>query len=588
MRPLSFNALRVLHLAIAIIIIQYLSFWLSIDGAATSVMSAIVVSQSLVGAQYLKARNRALGTALGIAFSCLVACCYPEQPLAFIAMSLIWFTFMTLVSSMVRSENAYLFQLAGYTYAFVAIPLLNNPGTAFHSLVFRATNVLLGMTVLVVTSLLLFLRYSNYDLQRSIDTLAALLQKIRWHSRSNGAVQQEDMRTLFGQLSPLIANRTSVRYELGLSLRQVNALGHFCWGGLWLVFYGNLLRHALPGGGRLSEQLHSDIEAVLSHMLAFSKRWRASSRAAHLSGHRPHYPEYQSLTQALKRGLRTLLITAALFAVWYITGWQAGSTMVTLGTVYAILLCNYPASLTAAKQITGGTLQGVVASWLFIQLVYGLPWPGEYPWLWFAFQLPFLGYGGARLVSAKGFLIGVTFLTTFYFCFQPDNTAMIGFDAWVGDALGATVGMIIAGIGLTVIFPERGHITNRQLLADSLARLEQKIVRNGSPSPQMMRAMQDKLRLSLSLPPYAKDDFLLQVNLMSLFVLVEYVHHHRLDPAILNALLAVVRCWRRGEWRAEGGEMAEMNDLRALQGVETGEVSACIVAIIDEIDGMTI
>lgn len=583
MRLLSFNALRVLHLTIAIIIIQYLSFWLSIDGTATSVMSAIVVSQSLVGAQYLKARNRALGTALGIGFSFLVASCYPEQPLAFISLSLIWFTFMTLVSSMVRSENAYLFQLAGYTYAFVAVPLLNNPATAFHSLVFRATNVLLGMTVLVVTSLLLFLRYSDYDLQRSMQALTQLLQTLR-NRRDKGAVQQEDLRALFSQLSPLIANRTSVRYELGLSLRQVNALGHFSWGVLWLLFYGNLLRHALPGGGGLVARLRQDIEAVLTPTLAFSQAWQAGP--APLSGRRPHYPEHKSLAQALKRGLRTLLITAALFAVWYITGWQAGSTMVTLGTVYAILLCNYPASLAAARQITVGTLQGVVAAWIFIQLVYGLPWPGEYPWLWFAFQLPFLGYGGARLVSAKGFLVGVTFLTTFYFCFQPDNLQMIGFDSYIGDALGATAGMVIAGVGLTVIFPERGHITNRQMIADSLARLEQKIVRNDSPSPQMMRAMHDKLRLSLSLPPCTADDFLLQVNLMSLFVLAELVHHHRLDPAILSALLAVVQRWRRGEWGAGGLTPQGLTSLMAQQSGEACEVSACIVAIVNEIARM--
>uniref|UniRef100_UPI00155DABFC FUSC family protein n=1 Tax=Escherichia coli TaxID=562 RepID=UPI00155DABFC len=112
---ISLSALRIIHLSIAIFIIQLCSFYFSIDGVATSIMSAIVVSQSFVGTLYLKARNRLIGTGLEILFSFIAAFLFPENPFFFIGLSLLWVTTMTVISSFVMSENAYIYQLAGYT-----------------------------------------------------------------------------------------------------------------------------------------------------------------------------------------------------------------------------------------------------------------------------------------------------------------------------------------------------------------------------------------------------------------------------------------------------------------------------------------
>ncbi|HGG8778865.1 TPA: FUSC family protein, partial [Enterobacter asburiae] len=64
-------------------------------------MSAIVVSQSFVGAQYLKARNRIIGTILGIMASFISAYLYVGNELYFIVFSMLWISFMSVMISLV-------------------------------------------------------------------------------------------------------------------------------------------------------------------------------------------------------------------------------------------------------------------------------------------------------------------------------------------------------------------------------------------------------------------------------------------------------------------------------------------------------
>ena len=70
------SEIRIFSLITAIFIIELVSFYFNISGGPTAVMSAIVVSQSFIGAQYLKARNRIIGTVLGIVISFLSSYLY--------------------------------------------------------------------------------------------------------------------------------------------------------------------------------------------------------------------------------------------------------------------------------------------------------------------------------------------------------------------------------------------------------------------------------------------------------------------------------------------------------------------------------
>ncbi len=131
-------------------------------------MSAIVVSQSFVGAQYLKARNRIIGTILGIMASFISAYLYVGNELYFIVFSMLWISFMSVMISLVPTDNSHLFQLGANTYAFVALPLILSPEETYFNLITRSTGVFMGVVILVVTSVLMLLKRSDYDFKKNM------------------------------------------------------------------------------------------------------------------------------------------------------------------------------------------------------------------------------------------------------------------------------------------------------------------------------------------------------------------------------------------------------------------------------------
>ena len=135
------SEIRIFSLITAIFIIELVSFYFNISGGPTAVMSAIVVSQSFIGAQYLKARNRIIGTVLGIVISFLSSYLYAGNELYFILFSMLWISFMSVMISLVPTDNSHLFQLGANTYAFVALPLISNPEETYLNLINRSTGV---------------------------------------------------------------------------------------------------------------------------------------------------------------------------------------------------------------------------------------------------------------------------------------------------------------------------------------------------------------------------------------------------------------------------------------------------------------
>ncbi|MBE3158482.1 FUSC family protein, partial [Escherichia coli] len=162
------NEMRIFSLIFSVFIIELVSFYFNISGGPTAVMSAIVVSQSFVGAQYLKARNRIIGTILGIMASFISAYLYVGNELYFIVFSMLWISFMSVMISLVPTDNSHLFQLGANTYAFVALPLILSPEETYFNLITRSTGVFMGVVILVVTSVLMLLKRSDYDFKKNM------------------------------------------------------------------------------------------------------------------------------------------------------------------------------------------------------------------------------------------------------------------------------------------------------------------------------------------------------------------------------------------------------------------------------------
>ena len=183
------SEIRIFSLITAIFIIELVSFYFNISGGPTAVMSAIVVSQSFIGAQYLKARNRIIGTVLGIVISFLSSYLYAGNELYFILFSMLWISFMSVMISLVPTDNSHLFQLGANTYAFVALPLISNPEETYLNLINRSTGVFMGVVILVITSVLFLLKKSKYDLKVNMQSIFTKTFRINKKIKKNNGIE---------------------------------------------------------------------------------------------------------------------------------------------------------------------------------------------------------------------------------------------------------------------------------------------------------------------------------------------------------------------------------------------------------------
>lgn len=144
------NEMRIFSLIFSVFIIELVSFYFNISGGPTAVMSAIVVSQSFVGAQYLKARNRIIGTILGIMASFISAYLYVGNELYFIVFSMLWISFMSVMISLVPTGFAPIFpdtfyHLTHYWPAAADIPVASdNPAHYADAIRYNARTPLQG------------------------------------------------------------------------------------------------------------------------------------------------------------------------------------------------------------------------------------------------------------------------------------------------------------------------------------------------------------------------------------------------------------------------------------------------------------
>ncbi len=574
---------RVVSLTISIYLIQIISFYFNINGIPTSIMSAIVVIQSFIGTQYLKAYNRIIGTMLGVTFSFLVTWLFPENAIYIIAITLILVTFMTVITSLVSSERSYLCQLVVNTYAFVVIPVLADPSQSFHSLVFRATNVTLGVAILVIVSSLFFPGYSHFNLKENIRSVFKKTATFRKKIIGQRTIEADEIKRYFAEISDLIINKRIIKYEQGLSLNAGTALDIYASMTLILFFYTNTLRHSRNVDGAISVAIQNDVIAMINRAFHYRNDLRKFSHQNVADKHAIF--EHHAFKQAGIRGLRAFFITVILLAVWYITGWQAGSTLVTLGIVYLILLSSFPAPVVAAKDSVYGTVVGVVAAWLYIQFVYGFSYAYNTPAIYFLAQLPILLYGGQLLFSGKTFLIGITFLTTFVFAAEPGNSGVVSYTTFINSSLGAIAGLMISSLGLVFIFPEKNNASNRQLIRRTLKELSQRMASRKIVLLPVINTMHDRLRLTGSSTPYTRDDFTVLANLSSLYVIFYHVRRHKLSDDIIMPLRRLLTLWANTAELCMDHQARQ--DFEKLMSSETGEskkVSMCAYDILREIE----
>lgn len=563
---------RVVQLCITILLIQYISFLFAMDGASTAIMSAIVVSQSFIGGLYLKARNRIMGTAAGILFGLVLAVLFPQTPLTFLTAALLWFVLTTMLASLVHSDRMYLYQLAGYTFAFVGFSILEAPGNAWHTLLYRATNVTMGLAIMLISSSVIYPNYGALNVNYRIGWIYKRARLLMHRFSHAPGIDDNTIKEQFDALSLLIKNRNYIKAEAALNASQAHRLDSFLAKTLLMTFYANTSRFVTPDMALFAH----DYRELFDELLHFRRHGLAGDTASPRAW---RFREHAFFAPALRRGIRTLVGSVIMLLFWYYSGWQGGSVMLTLGVVYIILCSAAPTPLPLSVEALNGTTQGIVLGYLYDSLIFNSTAVGHWSWLYFAAQLPLLIYGGLMLGRPARVMRGITLLTTFYFVVPPENSPQFLYDRFMDNSLGAFAGVLAAGLTLCLILPEKRGNPFHGLIIAMLKDINATI---GKGNPNMLRKMMlfhDRASKVRSSTLYSDGrEFRVLMNLASLYLLCFHVSRHQQQSPGLAPLSALLnRMVKRGAFSISAGE--HIHYLHAMAGIQHSSPESYPVAL---------
>src|SRR5207253_928962 len=102
-------------------------------------------TQPRSGLVQAKGFYRFAGTLAGVAVSLVLAACFTQQPILFLAAGACWIALCTAGSIVFRNFQSYAFVLAGYTLVIVGLPAALQLEQAFDIATTRLSEVMLGL-----------------------------------------------------------------------------------------------------------------------------------------------------------------------------------------------------------------------------------------------------------------------------------------------------------------------------------------------------------------------------------------------------------------------------------------------------------
>jgi len=145
-RPMLLFGVR---LWVSVCLALFVAFSLELDNAYWAGTSAAIVCQPQVGASLRKGWFRMLGTLLGAIAAVVMAACFPQDRIAFLAVLSLWGAACAFVATLLRNFASYAAALAGYTAVIIAGGQLGAvgglDGDAFMVAITRASEICIGI-----------------------------------------------------------------------------------------------------------------------------------------------------------------------------------------------------------------------------------------------------------------------------------------------------------------------------------------------------------------------------------------------------------------------------------------------------------
>lgn len=166
---------------------------------------------------------------------------------------------------------------------------------------------------------------------------------------------------------------------------------------------------------------------------------------------------------ALSCGLRAGIIIFIIYGMWYLSGWQSGTMFFQTAIIGLLLSATMPAPhkmIVGLAQGAGlGYAIGFVITFLLLPKVDGFP-------LMIACMSPIFILGTWLTLNPKYAGIGMGAMINFCFVASPANPATFEPEPFVNSALSGFLGMAVAAVIASLMFPPSGHWLSRAFIRD--------------------------------------------------------------------------------------------------------------------------
>lgn len=512
---------------IAMCLALSIAYWLDLDEPYWAMTSAAVVSFPTVGGVISKSFGRIAGSLLGACAALLLAGHTLNDPWLFLFSISAWIALCTWACAMYTNNVAYAFQLAGYTCAIIAFPVINitDANELWTIAQSRVCEVIVGI---LCGGLMMMIMPSTSDGTALLTALknmhARLLEhaSLLWVPETTDAIRTAH-ESVIGQILTMNLLRIQAFWSHYRFRRQNPLLNYLLHQQLRLTSVISSLRRMLVNWSAAPAQTREVLETLLIALanpradfyavariiaplappadadyrhLAFWKRLRYFCRL-YLDSSRwlqrvenasviaefnvpsaPALARHTDQAEALWNGIRTFCALVAVGAWGISTQWQSCAAALTLAAICCVLYSVSPSpfkSLTLLMRtlillsifsfgVKFGLMVQITDLWQFLLFLFPLLTTMQLLKL----QMPKLAGLWGQLIVFMGSFISVT------------NPPVYDFASFLNDNLGKIIGVGFAWLAFAVISPgsdarkSRRHIKAlRRHFVDQLSRRPQ-------------------------------------------------------------------------------------------------------------------
>lgn len=486
----------------------WLGFQLHLEAPFSGASTVLLLIHPLQGAVVGKGFNRVLGTMVGLVAALVLTGLFAQKMLLFILGVGVWLGLCVGAMTVLRHYQATAAVVAGYTVCLALGPAIVAPQQAFDHIVARGTAVVLGVLSLSLVATLFSRKTVEDKLNKALKDVSArtmrlLALRFEGEHSAQSAIAQGPLAIDVSKVDELLGIGRGESHLVRSRLAPLQA--GLAYLHAVILDESPVNRCGLPALDRIGEQLQQLADAqpgfsvaadrvrelqhsfahnhensksqqrlseqladLSSALLCFACLERAPQTATRAVGFHRHYGD------ALRNGLRALVTTLATAAVWYLTAWDQGPTLLAVLGPCCTLLATSAAPAQGIARFFKGTLYGILAAAACKFLV--LPHISGFALLTFVL-IAFWGVGIHATTRPRHAMQGIAYLIAFNTLVSTGGTAQYDFTDFANQAFAWMVALAICLLAFQLLPGKSGsHV---HVLTKALHRDTRRILRHG-------------------------------------------------------------------------------------------------------------